>query len=167
MKKLLAVVIVASLMLSICSVTSMALTSSDVYNQSHSSYESSPASDAAVDYIYPIFDLNAYNEADVIAVDFVVASQKDVISVDYEAVGFDVITAPTTTAGVIAMQFKSDLETECPTLTIRVVLNGGSQIEKTVYAFVSNGKVYLDANSLYGAKDAYWADALAEGSKTE
>ena len=47
-----------------------------------------------------------------------------------------------------------------------VTLENGVQLEADLFGYVSGGFVYLNVNSMFCARDVYWAEMLNSGART-
>lgn len=118
--------------------------------------------------IRPIIDWFSYNLYEVIPVEIFVDADSPIVSVDYASLGFDITKSLSVKndkkveSGII---YNNSSET--PQFTVYVKLSNGIRLQADIYGFVADKKIYINANSLFGAKDIYWADMLDSEAKTQ
>ena len=117
--------------------------------------------------IRPYLEQFSYNVGDEIPINVVVDADCDISSFSTVYNGFVEEDAFTIVNDTIKGSMICDGIVEAPQFTITVVLENGKQLHSNVYGFVSDGTVYINVNSLFGAKDVYWSEMLASGIRTE
>ena len=131
-----------------------------------------PEGDETVDNFYPYgirpyLEQFSYDVGDEISINVVVDADCNISSFSTAFNGFAEEDTLTIVNDTVKGSMICDGTVEAPQFSITVVLENGKQLQASIYGFVCDETVYINVNSLFGAKDIYWSEMLASGARTE
>ncbi len=117
--------------------------------------------------IRPLLENDTYNLGDNIPIVISVQADSAIRSFECTYEGFQENTVFAIVNSSIVGSIICNSTPEEAQFNISVTLENDACIEASVYGFISNGTVYINVNSMFGARDVYWARMLNEGIFTK
>lgn len=119
------------------------------------------------DSFYPLIEQFSFCLGDDITIPFIIESNSNVISFEYESIGFSVVEEPYLSCKKAFITIKNDNLQLYPTINIKANLANGKQLSSKIYGVVEDGYLYINANSYEAAKDIYLSEKLSNNSITK
>ena len=116
--------------------------------------------------IYPVFEKQIYGLNDVIPVKIITNIDCKIQSIYSIGDGFLSNDAWIEDNNCILGSVICTAEKEEASFTIFVTLEDGSALETSIYAYIESDAIYLSGNSMFGARDLFWAEGLKSGTLT-
>lgn len=152
--------LVFALVLSIFSMGKVAATENDEPNPEQliniSSYE-----------IRPLLEELSYSVYDEIPVIIDVEADSLIQSFNCEYNGFIGATPFSIENNCVVGSIMCNSATEEAAFNISITLENGASLMANLFGFVVDDNVYLNVNSMFGARDIYWSEVLNSGLRTE
>ena len=98
---------------------------------------------------------------------FVLESNEDIQTIDYESDGFIITNEPYLVDKDLTIGVKYDGVSYNPTLVLKVNLDSGTQLKSKIFAIVECENIYVNANSFDAARDIYLSEMLENGTINE
>lgn len=117
--------------------------------------------------IRPIIEKYSYDVNENIPIEIVVDADSSIDSVTYSSHGFGVNGSLSIIGNkVLGSMFYSEY-IENPQFTVFAMLQNGVELQADIYGYATDKKVYINVNSLFGARDVYWSEMLENGIFTQ
>lgn len=117
-----------------------------------SSNEESKTSSASYEF-RPAIEKFSYGLDEEIPIDIIFEADSPIKSLDSSANGFIEKQAPKLTQGRVTALIKASDNLNSLQYTVYANLANGSQLEANIYGIVEDGRLYVNGNSFFGARD--------------
>ena len=131
-----------------------------------SSNEESKTSSASYEF-RPAIEKFSYGLDEEIPIDIIFEADSPIKSLDSSANGFIEKQAPKLTQGRVTALIKASDNLNSLQYTVYANLANGSQLEANIYGIVEDGRLYVNGNSFFGARDVYMSEMLQSDKITE